>query len=162
MTSFAVRSSSGSARRRSPGSSKPSRRTTAQATVDRAWELGVRYFDTAPLYGSGLAEERLGEALAARPRDEYTVSTKVGRILVPGQPSPHFIGAPPLEAVFDFSPTASAARSPRASSGSGSTASTSRSSTTPRSTWTRRAAPLDAVRELAHGSASARTSSRRR
>src|SRR5207248_1450082 len=67
---------------------------TARATVDRAWEMGVRYFDTAPLYGSGLAEERLGAALASRPRDEYSISTKVGRVLTPGEPSPHFVGAP--------------------------------------------------------------------
>ena len=77
---------------------------TAHATVDEAWELGIRSFDTAPLYGSGLAEQRLGEALAGRPRDEYTVSTKVGRLLKPGKPSPHFVGAPALEPVFDFSP----------------------------------------------------------
>lgn len=76
----------------------------ARATVDRAWEVGVRHFDTAPLYGAGLAEERLGAALAARPRDEYTVATKVGRVLVPGTPSPHFVDAPPLEAVFDYTP----------------------------------------------------------
>jgi len=76
----------------------------ARATIDRAWEAGVRYFDTAPLYGSGLAEERLGTALAARPRDEYTISTKVGRILGPGDPSPHFVDAPPLGAVFDYTP----------------------------------------------------------
>jgi len=75
---------------------------TAHATVDAAWELGIRSFDTAPLYGSGLAEQRLGEALARRPRDEYTISTKVGRLLKPGKPSPHFVGAPALEPVFDF------------------------------------------------------------
>ena len=77
---------------------------TAQATVEAAWALGIRSFDTAPLYGSGLAEQRLGEALAGRPRGEYTVSTKVGRLLQPGKPSPHFVGAPALEPVFDFSP----------------------------------------------------------
>ena len=71
--------------------------------MDAAWSLGVRFFDTAPLYGSGLAEERLGRALAGRPREEYTVSTKVGRVLQPGAASPEFRGAPPLEAVFDFS-----------------------------------------------------------
>ena len=49
----------------------------ARATVDRAWELGVRLFDTAPLYGSGLSEERLGQALRGRPRGEYELSTKV-------------------------------------------------------------------------------------
>jgi D-threo-aldose 1-dehydrogenase len=56
---------------------------TARAVVDTAWELGVRYFDTAPYYGSGLAERRLGAALQDRPRDELTVSTKVGRLLRP-------------------------------------------------------------------------------
>ncbi len=77
---------------------------TATDTVDAAWGLGVRFFDTAPLYGSGLAEERLGRALAGRPREEYRVSTKVGRVLRPGAASSAFRGAPPLEAVFDFSP----------------------------------------------------------
>jgi D-threo-aldose 1-dehydrogenase len=55
----------------------------ARATVDAAWDLGVRYFDTAPHYGLGLSERRLGSALAARPRDAYVVSTKVGRLLEP-------------------------------------------------------------------------------
>ncbi|MCM3141100.1 aldo/keto reductase [Brevibacillus sp. MER 51] len=54
----------------------------ALATVDAAWENGIRYFDTAPFYGAGLAELRLGEALAKRPRDEYVLSTKVGRIIL--------------------------------------------------------------------------------
>jgi D-threo-aldose 1-dehydrogenase len=54
----------------------------AAATVATAWEAGVRYFDTAPHYGLGLAERRLGEALAGYPRDEYVLSTKVGRLLV--------------------------------------------------------------------------------
>ncbi|NRS50396.1 aldo/keto reductase [Brevibacillus sp. HB2.2] len=54
----------------------------ALATVDAAWENGVRYFDSAPFYGAGLAELRLGEALAKRPRDEYVLSTKVGRIIL--------------------------------------------------------------------------------
>src|SRR3954470_20715043 len=73
----------------------------ARATIDRAWEAGVRFFDTAPLYGSGLSERRVGDALRARPRDEYTLSTKVGRLLVPGAPAPMFPGAtdPPI---FDF------------------------------------------------------------
>jgi D-threo-aldose 1-dehydrogenase len=55
----------------------------AQATVDAAWELGVRYFDTAPHYGLGLSERRLGAALASRPRDSYVLSSKVGRLLEP-------------------------------------------------------------------------------
>lgn len=53
----------------------------ARATVEAAWRLGIRYFDTAPHYGLGLSERRLGEALAAYPREEYVVSTKVGRRL---------------------------------------------------------------------------------
>ncbi len=52
------------------------------AAIDAAWEAGVRYFDTAPHYGLGLSERRLGRALAHRPRDHYVVSTKVGRLLV--------------------------------------------------------------------------------
>lgn len=54
-----------------------------QAIVDAAWDAGVRYFDVAPHYGLGLAERRLGPALARRPRDDYLLSTKVGRLLVP-------------------------------------------------------------------------------
>ncbi|MBV8064694.1 MAG: aldo/keto reductase [Actinobacteria bacterium] len=55
----------------------------AAATVDAAWNAGIRYFDTAPHYGLGLSERRLGGALAGRARSEYVVSTKVGRRLVP-------------------------------------------------------------------------------
>lgn len=51
--------------------------------AELAWAGGVRYFDTAPHYGLGLAEVRLGRALATLPRDDYVVSTKVGRVLVP-------------------------------------------------------------------------------
>ena len=54
----------------------------AHATVSEAWNLGVRYFDTAPLYGSGLSEIRMGEALSQYPRDEYVLSSKVGRIML--------------------------------------------------------------------------------
>jgi D-threo-aldose 1-dehydrogenase len=56
----------------------------AEATVNRAWDLGVRYFDTAPLYGGGVSEQRLGRALADKPREEFVVSTKVGRLVGPG------------------------------------------------------------------------------
>lgn len=55
---------------------------TARAAVDTAWAAGIRYFDTAPHYGLGLSERRLGAALSGRPRDEYALSTKVGRLLV--------------------------------------------------------------------------------
>jgi D-threo-aldose 1-dehydrogenase len=55
---------------------------TARATIDAAWEGGIRYFDTAPHYGLGLSERRLGEALRDRPRDDVVVSSKVGRLLI--------------------------------------------------------------------------------
>lgn len=55
----------------------------AEATVAAAWAGGIRYFDTAPHYGLGLAERRLGRALAGRRRSEFCVSTKVGRLLIP-------------------------------------------------------------------------------
>ena len=54
----------------------------ARATVDAAWNDGIRYFDNAPFYGAGLAEIRMGEALADRPRDDYVISTKVGRLIL--------------------------------------------------------------------------------
>ncbi|MGP4043569.1 aldo/keto reductase [Streptomyces sp. 2A115] len=55
----------------------------AHETVGAAWDAGIRYFDTAPHYGIGLSERRLGEALRERPRSAYTISTKVGRRLEP-------------------------------------------------------------------------------
>ena len=51
-------------------------------TVEAAWSDGIRYFDNAPFYGAGLAEIRMGEALANKPRDEYVISTKVGRLVL--------------------------------------------------------------------------------
>ncbi|MCT9093718.1 aldo/keto reductase [Streptomyces sp. ASQP_92] len=56
---------------------------TAWGAVDAAWDAGIRSFDTAPHYGLGLSERRMGRALRERPRDAYTLSTKVGRILEP-------------------------------------------------------------------------------
>jgi D-threo-aldose 1-dehydrogenase len=66
---------------------RPSPADVARAAVDAAWEAGIRYFDTAPHYGLGMSERRLGEALRGRPREEYVLSTKVGRLLVPN-PAP--------------------------------------------------------------------------
>jgi D-threo-aldose 1-dehydrogenase len=54
----------------------------ASATVEAAWDQGTRYFDTAPFYGSGLSEIRLGKVLFKHHRDEYVLSTKVGRIIL--------------------------------------------------------------------------------
>jgi D-threo-aldose 1-dehydrogenase len=53
----------------------------AAGAVATAWDLGIRYFDTAPLYSRGLGEQRMGRALRGRPRDSYVVSTKVGRLV---------------------------------------------------------------------------------
>lgn len=58
---------------------------TAAAAVDAAWEEGIRYFDTAPHYGLGLSERRLGLALGGRRRNEFAISTKVGRLLIPNE-----------------------------------------------------------------------------
>jgi D-threo-aldose 1-dehydrogenase len=74
--------------------------------VERAWEAGVRFFDTAPLYGHGLAETRVGRVLRQMPRDEFTLATKVGRLLragAPPEPGQVFRGVPPVNPVFDFS-----------------------------------------------------------
>ncbi len=78
----------------------------ADATIDAAWDAGLRFFDTAPLYGHGLAERRLGRALRTRPRDEFVVATKVGRLLRPssGAPTPAiFTDVPDVEPVFAYS-----------------------------------------------------------
>ncbi|MFD0470474.1 aldo/keto reductase [Nonomuraea thailandensis] len=78
----------------------------ARATVDAAWESGVRLYDTAPHYGLGLSERRLGAALAGR--SGYLLSTKVGRLLRPkasgdGRDDDVFDVAGDLERVWDFS-----------------------------------------------------------
>ncbi|MEU1499246.1 aldo/keto reductase [Streptomyces sp. NPDC005732] len=65
----------------------------ATAIVDAAWDAGIRYFDTAPHYGLGLAETRLGHALRSRPRDRYVLGSKVGRLIRPGadgEPTRHW------------------------------------------------------------------------
>ncbi|RSS83602.1 aldo/keto reductase [Streptomyces sp. WAC06614] len=54
----------------------------AQDTLQAAWDTGIRYYDSAPLYGAGLSEIRLGEALSGRPRDSFVLSTKVGRVVL--------------------------------------------------------------------------------
>jgi D-threo-aldose 1-dehydrogenase len=82
---------------------------TGEAAVARAWELGVRYFDTAPYYGHGASERRYGAVLANKPRGEFVLSTKVGRLLVPGDDAAkpaHWKDGEPWRAVFDYSPAA--------------------------------------------------------
>ena len=51
--------------------------------LNTAWDAGIRYFDSAPLYGHGLSEKRVGRVLSQKPRDEFVLSTKIGRLLVP-------------------------------------------------------------------------------
>ncbi len=60
---------------------KPIAEDTARAMIDQAWDAGMRYFDTAPYYGHGLSEARIGEALRWKRRDDYVLSSKVGRVL---------------------------------------------------------------------------------
>jgi D-threo-aldose 1-dehydrogenase len=57
----------------------------ADQALSAAWDAGIRYFDTAPHYGLGLSERRLGRALQGRPRSEFVVSSKIGRLLVPNE-----------------------------------------------------------------------------
>jgi len=81
-------------------------RQTAEAIVSTAWEAGVRYVDAAPFYGVGQAERCVGDALRERPRDEWVLSTKVGRLLRPN-PSGVFADGRhhplPFEPVYDYS-----------------------------------------------------------
>ncbi len=69
----------------------------AWAVLDAAWESGIRYYDTAPHYGLGLSERRLGAFLQTKPRDEFFLSTKAGRLL---RPNPDFAGG--LDTDNDF------------------------------------------------------------
>ncbi len=79
---------------------------TAVDTVERALALGIRFFDTAPLYGHGKSELRMGRVLARQNRDTFVLSTKVGRLFVPEDPdkveSPWFENPSPLMPYFDF------------------------------------------------------------
>lgn len=80
----------------------------AAATLQAAWDAGVRAFDTAPHYGAGLSEARVGRFLSARPAGDFVVSTKVGRLLVdPGAPgadpvAPEFAGEPAIARRRDY------------------------------------------------------------
>jgi D-threo-aldose 1-dehydrogenase len=79
----------------------------AAATLHAAWDAGIRAFDTAPHYGVGLSEQRIGDFLAGQPRAEFVVSTKVGRRLVPAagpvEGADGFYGTPELRRVRDYS-----------------------------------------------------------
>lgn len=64
---------------------RPTSDEEAAAAVAASWDAGIRYFDTAPHYGLGLSERRLGAALRDYPREQYVISSKVGRLLVPNE-----------------------------------------------------------------------------
>ncbi len=86
---------------------RPISRADAEATLQTAWDGGVRYFDTAPRYGHGLSERRLGDFLRDKPRESYAISTKVGRLLVPvpesAVPDYGFAEPLPFRADYDYS-----------------------------------------------------------
>jgi D-threo-aldose 1-dehydrogenase len=91
----------------------------ALSVLDHAWSMGIRYFDTAPLYGYGNSERRLGRALSVRRRQDFAVSTKVGRLLYPsnavpsgadidhqamdGRDDAFYRATPPVKVAFDYS-----------------------------------------------------------
>lgn len=76
-------------------------------TVQAAWDCGIRYFDTAPVYGLGLADTRVGRILRTLPRDHFVISTKVGRTLIPctdgEQNAKIFVNTPLYRFEFDYS-----------------------------------------------------------
>lgn len=81
-------------------------RQAAEAIVAAAWDAGVRYVDTAPFYGVGQAERAVGDAMRDRPRDEWVLSTKVGRLLRPNPTGVHADGRHhplPFDPVYDYS-----------------------------------------------------------
>jgi len=79
----------------------------ARSAVRAAYAAGIRFFDTAPFYGYGLSERRIGDALRPFPRDSYVLSSKVGRRLVPRGRSPKqddgYVDTLPFEPVYDYS-----------------------------------------------------------
>jgi len=81
-------------------------REDAFAVMDTAWESGIRYFDTAPFYGFGLSERRMGDFLQGKPRDTFVLSTKVGRILraAPGETLPDlgYVAPLPFAVEYDY------------------------------------------------------------
>jgi D-threo-aldose 1-dehydrogenase len=86
---------------------RPLSEAECDQTLAAAWDSGMRYFDTAPLYGLGLSEMRVGRLLAQRPRQEFTLSTKVGRLLTPCAKEEvngfFFVETPQVRFSYDYS-----------------------------------------------------------
>lgn len=86
---------------------RPLTEADCDKTLQTAWDLGMRYFDTAPLYGLGLSERRVGRLLKEKDRKQYTLSTKVGRLLEPCPPEEvnggFFVETPQVKFVYDYS-----------------------------------------------------------
>ena len=86
---------------------RPVSEQDAQEVLSAAWDAGCRLFDTAPYYGYGLSERRFGDALRQRPRDEFILSSKVGRLIRPGyhprKEQEGFVETLPFWADFDYS-----------------------------------------------------------
>ena len=86
---------------------RPLREEDCDLTLSAAWESGMRYFDTAPFYGLGLSEIRVGRVLAKHPRESFVISTKVGRVLTPCARDEvngvFFVQTPQLRFDYDYS-----------------------------------------------------------
>lgn len=85
---------------------QPVDEAVADATLQAAWEAGIRLYDTSPHYGAGLSEQRFGRLLSGKPRDEFVLSTKVGRLLQPADRPENagpFVDEPPYRRVIDYS-----------------------------------------------------------
>jgi D-threo-aldose 1-dehydrogenase len=86
---------------------RPLSEAESDSILDAAWASGLRYYDTAPLYGLGLSEQRVGRLLRKHARSDYTISTKVGRLLEPCKPEEvngaFFVNTPQVKFVYDYS-----------------------------------------------------------
>lgn len=93
---------------------RPCSDNQAQAALQAAWDGGIRYFDTAPFFGSGVAEDRLGHFLASKPRGSFCISTKAGRLMYPiaakEAPFHGFPNAHAAQVTFNYSGTGTGLR----------------------------------------------------
>lgn len=137
---------------------------SAEAALTAAWDSGVRYFDTAPHYGSGLSEHRFGNVLRRYPRDAFVLSTKVGRLLVPDASRPEnppFKDGLPFRVSVDYSYDGVMRSVEDSLQRLGLDGSTSRSSTTWRRTiWARHGSTRSRLPARGHSGRSPRCANR--